>query len=197
MNTVLYVEDSLASQVLVRRFLKGICEVDTVVCVADAFAMLGKKSYDLVITDYWIGESHTLEFIKQVRARASAQDLPIVALSSSIDRILTTQLFLAGANEAANKPINPKSFSALIKKMLEKPYVRELKDRALRVPCVTWTESGEYFQYCPELDIRVSAQTREAARERMQSEITKQRDEGGALGSVSEATLVTHLIELS
>ncbi len=195
MKKVLYVEDSLASQVIMRRFLKSVCPVETVTNEADAITLLKEESFGLLIFDYYLGDKDAFGLIERIRKTTDAHTLPIIVLSSSMDLALTTQVIRAGANEAIAKPVNPQLLRETVWKLLEEPYVRVLEECVLRVFCLEWKSSEGYHQFIPDAGIQVCAPTKQAAASAMAEALKAHRSDVERFGNLSQQSITAHLVE--
>jgi CheY-like chemotaxis protein len=194
MKRVLYVEHSTTAQLLMRRCLADLCEVTAANTLAVAFRLWDERNFDLLITDFLFREGDVFELIEHVRQTASWEQVPIVILSSSIDRILTTRMIRAGANETSPKPFASDEFRMLIKRLLASPYVRTVKETAQGVTCFQWKASGLVHQYCPELHLAVSARTKTEASQKMKALLEEHHAKGAPMGMISQESTVTHVV---
>jgi PleD family two-component response regulator len=195
MPDVLYVEHSLTSQGLMRKFLKDLCDVVVARTVAAAKTLLAQKSFDLVITDFLFPAGDSLEFIKGLRKAEATRHVPILVVSASMDRVVLSRVLRAGANDGVSKPINVVAFRALVQRILEKPFVREIENRVSRVCCFQWSLDDRYFEFCPELQLTVSGASKGEVTQRMDAALreavaTARSD----LGATSHETVVTHIV---
>lgn len=195
MKRVLYAEDSVASQALMRRYLKDACEVVIAPTPRVAASMLSNEVFSALITDFMFHDCDALELIQQTRARKSPTEFPIVVVSSSMDKLLATRLLAAGANEVAAKPLHPGEFRALIQRMLDQPFVSKPENRSACLPALHWQVSATHHQFCPEFGIAVSGTTSEDATQAMITAIRERIAAGAIPGQAHHARVVTHMIE--
>jgi CheY-like chemotaxis protein len=195
MKNVLYVEDSVTSQSLMRKHLDGLCELAVTASLLNVVTLLEKRNYALLIADFLFPEGDATELIREVRRTPRLSSMPIIVVSSSMDRLLLSEVLQAGANDALAKPLKSQEIRSLVATMLEKPYVRRLKHETRGVCCLQWQKAGRYFQHCPELSLTVEGATKDEVANRMQAALEAKARQGAALGQAAETTLITHLIK--
>lgn len=195
MKRVLYAEDSVASQALMRRYLQDLCEVVIAPTPRAASTLLGKETFSVLITDYMFNEGDASDLIAQARKSKTASELPIIVVSSSMDKVLATRLLSAGANDVAAKPLHPGEFRKLVQRMLEAPYVCKQELRSAAVPCVQWQRGSMFHEFCPELGLETSGASAAEATRAMNQAIKARIGAGATPGQAHHARLVTHLVE--
>lgn len=195
MKRVLYAEDSVASQALMRRYLKDLCEVVIAPSPRAANALLDAEPFSALITDFMFHDCDASELIQKTRQRKSPTEFPIVVVSSSMDKLLATRVLTVGANEVAAKPLHPADFRALMQRMLEKPYVCRQESRTICLPALQWQAGGVFHEFCPEFSLETSGPTPEEAARSMLTAIRAKISAGAAPGQSHQAKLVTHMLE--
>ena len=84
MKRILYIEDSLASQWLLKKQLKTIVEIAVAASLAEARSLLQDHTkFDLVIADWALPDGEALEFVRELRKRVEATKLPVIVVSAS------------------------------------------------------------------------------------------------------------------
>lgn len=195
MKQVLYVEDSATSQLLMRKYLAGLCELTITPSLRMAMSMLNERKFDLLICDFLFPEGDALDLIQLARKNENTKNTPIVVISSAMDGALLSRVLKAGANEGLSKPLNTGEFRGVINRMLTDPYVRSM-DRAISsVTCFQWAKRGTIHQYCPELDLTVSGATKDEVTRRMQTALQDRLAQGAELGYTNHESLVTHVVQ--
>jgi CheY-like chemotaxis protein len=194
MKQVLYVEDSIASQALMRRFLRDTCALTVVPTLAAARDLLDQQPFSLLIADFLFPEGDAINLITGVRRAKGPLEMPIIVVSSSMDRILFSRVLRAGANEAVAKPIDPPSFCRLVERMLAEPFVREQEHGVLGVCCFQWEQGSGFHQYCPELALTVNGISRDDVNERMLEAIRQRLVAGADMGATKGESMVTHVV---
>jgi len=194
MKPVLYVEDSIASQALMRRFLKGVCSFTMAADPATALRLLEQRPFALVICDFLFPEGDALDLIKLIRQKSSPTELPLIVVSSSMDAFLRNRVIRAGANETVSKPINMGKLRTTVATMLDTPYVSRLRETFAEVACLQWREGAAFFQYCPALHLLVREHSAEAAAQAMEARLEEHQADGSDFGEISEVSLGHHRI---
>jgi CheY-like chemotaxis protein len=195
---LLYVEDSAAAQHIMRRFLT-VEGYDLTICPSpqEAAKLLQARKFDLVITDFLFGSGDALEFIAGLRRNFTPEQLPIIAVSSSMDAALQTKLHRAGVNDCVAKPLKVDRLRQTVARMLAEPYVRKPEGGVSGVMCLQWFEGGQFHEYSPELGLRVSASSRNESSEKMRAAILDALARGGTAGCTSGERIITHYVSNS
>ncbi len=194
MKHVLYAEDSLTSQLLLRRSIADLCEVTVTSTLAQTEAALAVQRYDLLIADYLFPEGNIFELLSNLRQSDRYHAMPIVVISSAMDALLLTRLLKIGVNDGLSKPLPPSELRLLVERMLTAPYVRTLEQSLTGVRCFQWFAHGEYHQYCPELALRLSGTSKAEVEQRMLATLEQHQAQGVELDTTSHESVVTHLL---
>ena len=194
MKKVLYLEDSATSQLLMRRYLSGLCELVTAAELRVGAAMLQEQTFDLLISDFLFPDGDTTGLIHQVRRAEGTKDLPIIVVSSSMDEALMDRVLKAGANEALRKPLDAQQIRALVERMLTAPYVRKAEGSVTGVNCFQWATKEAVFQFCHELDLTLSGRTQDEVSRLMAAALKERAAQGAALGFAYQETVITHTL---
>ena len=87
---------------------------------AEALEKLSSNpSVQLVITDYYMPDMDGYELTRQIRARRSSENLRIVGVSSSTDRMLSAHFLKAGASDFIYRPFVPEELQCRIDNNVE------------------------------------------------------------------------------
>ena len=102
---ILYIEDNLDTQELVKIFLRQIADVDTSVNAENILQRLAEKNYDLILFDINLpGKIDGTDAIKLIRRDERFKDIPIIAITAYA-MIGDREKFLnMGCNEYISKP---------------------------------------------------------------------------------------------
>jgi CheY-like chemotaxis protein len=194
MKQILYVEDSATSQLLMRKYLNGICDLTITPSLSMAKSLLEERSFDLLIADFLFPEGDALDLIQSVRQMDVRKEIPVVVISSSMDGALLGRVLKAGANEGLAKPLNTDAFRAVVTRMLTAPYSRSLDNTLTGVVCFQWTSRGTIHQYCPELNLMISGNNKDDVAQSMLSALQDRLVQGAELGYTSHEAVVTHIV---
>jgi CheY-like chemotaxis protein len=195
MKNVLYVEDSVTSQLLMRKHLEGACELVVTASLRKAAALLEERDFALLIADFLFPEGDTTELIRQVRRTPRLSSMPIIVVSSSMDGLLLSRVLHAGANDALAKPLKTQEIRSMVTTMLETPYRRRLEHEMLGVCCLQWQKAERFFQHCPEIGLTVEGSTKEEVAGKMQAALEVAARQGTSLGQTAHETLITHVVK--
>jgi len=120
---ILLVEDDHISRELVKILLKKkkINNIDAASNGSEAFALLEKNKYDLILMDIQIPHIDGLQIIKMVKAPGSGHknySTPIIAITAYALKGDSEKFIEAGACEYLSKPLSEKDFYSIIDKHL-------------------------------------------------------------------------------
>ena len=189
-----YVEDSTTSQWVLKQKLAKLADITNAVSLAEGRALLDRKHFDLVILDWSLPDGTSIRLISEIRAQYSTTQLPIILVSSSLDKIMTSQALQAGANECKVKPIAWAEFTELAKQMIEKPYVNDLVNSGA---VVTWIEgytNGQFWLYCPEANLLVRGNDADLVRQDATKQLERLLLHSAVLEPSREIRTSTHYI---
>jgi len=195
MKQALYVEDSATSQLLMRKYLAGLCELTITPSLSMASSLLAERRFDLMISDFLFHEGDALELIRQVRLIDAIKTMPVIVVSSSMDGALLSRVLKAGANEGMSKPLPTAEFRVVVMRMLEDPYVRSLERAICSVTCFQWATRGAVSQFCPELNLTITGRTKDDVSKRMLAALQERLAQGTDLGYTSHEVVVTHVVQ--
>lgn len=196
MKRVLYIEDSRASQLIVRRFLSDICETTAVSSVSEARRVFENRKFDLIITDFLMPDENPFEFISEIRTRFSPAVLPILLVSVSLDKAMINSSLRIGANDCLPKPLERSTFVDVVNRLLSAPYVHGADATLFSITCLEWCHEGRHYRFCPELQLTVEAATPQEANDEM-ARIARERAAVGAqIKPVLNVRLISQTIKV-
>jgi len=178
-----------------RKYLAGLCELTITPSLSMASSLLAERRFDLMISDFLFPEGDALELIQQVRLIDAIKTMPVIVVSSSMDGALLSRVLKAGANEGMSKPLPTAEFRVVVMRMLEDPYVRSLERAICSVTCFQWATRGAVSQFCPELNLTVTGQTKDDVSKRMLAALQERLAQGTDLGYTSHEVVVTHVVQ--
>jgi len=195
MKQVLYVEDSATSQLLMRKYLAGLCELTITPSLRMAMVLLAERNYDLLVSDFLFPEGDALDLIQNTRKADLTKAMPIIVVSGSMDGALLSRVLKAGANEGMSKPLATAEFRTVVLRMLEAPYVRSLEHAICSVTCFQWATRGVVYQFSPELNLTFSGPTKDDVTNRMLAALRERLAQGGELGYTNHEMVVSHVVQ--
>ncbi len=117
---VLFVEDNDDNVYVTAQFCAEVCEIDSAATGKEALDKIYNRSYDLILMDIKLGLGiNGLDVTRQIRANASYDHIPIVALTGLTAREDVNRLLSGGCDYYLGKPYNRPELVALIKKIFE------------------------------------------------------------------------------
>jgi CheY-like chemotaxis protein len=195
MKSILYIEDSVTSQLIVRRILSGTFAVTIAPTPRAGNVLLDQNRYDLVITDFLFPQCDALDLIVPLRQSKPALEVPVIAVSSSMDSALINRLHKAGVNACRCKPLKPAEFLALVERMLQEPFLEGDSNSVCTVSCFQWFAQGAYHEFCPELQQHLTGTDHNDLSVRMLALITEHSGKGTPLGFTTRERVRAYLVQ--
>jgi DNA-binding response OmpR family regulator len=194
MKRILYIEDSLASQSLLRKQLKSFGEIGMAASLAEARSALREQAFDLVIADWSLPDGEALEFVRELRKQTETAQLPVIMVSASMDSLLTAMALRAGANDCFPKPIVWLDLVVAVERMLTAPYVRTVHGGQIPVTWVEGTSNGRWWLYCPEVNFFLDGEDADIIRAKAIQRVREAIEKGTAMPFVSNVRVTQKLI---
>ncbi|MEJ5304350.1 MAG: response regulator [Ignavibacteria bacterium] len=118
---ILYIEDNLDTQELIKIFLRPLAEVDCSINAENILQLLSEKNYDLILLDINLpGKIDGTDAIKLIRRDERFKDIPIIAVTAYA-MIGDREKFLnMGCNEYIAKPFFKEELINKVKQILNK-----------------------------------------------------------------------------
>ena len=117
---VLIVDDSRSSLAMIASIIKDATSA-TIDCCLHPFQGLERcdqQQYDLVLVDHVMPEMDGVEFTCALRARDAYLSVPIIMVTSDMDRNTRIEAIRAGATDFLNKPFDPTELQARVINLL-------------------------------------------------------------------------------
>ncbi|MFP9136396.1 HD-GYP domain-containing protein [Devosia sp. XGJD_8] len=130
---VLIVDDSRSSLAMIGSIVKAAtnAEIDGCMHPFEALERSAETQYDLVLVDHIMPEMDGVQFTNALRARDSYRLVPIIMVTSDMDRNTRIEAIRAGATDFVNKPFDPTELQARVANLLTLRAAQvELADRA-------------------------------------------------------------------
>ena len=183
---ILYIEDSVTSQLIFQRMFTPDCEVLIAASPRQAGEVLAKYPFDLVVTDFMFPQADAYGVISAVRQKHGPLAVPIIVVSGSMDQALKSRLLAAGANACVNKPLLNLAFRALVHQMLTQPQV-EAQSAELVIACsFQWVQDGVCHEFCPEAGLHLTGLDRLQVSAQMLAKLHELWHQGTALGRITQ-----------
>jgi two-component system, sensor histidine kinase SagS len=114
--TILYVEDNVINQTLARKMLTNIgCNCEIASSGAEAFHLLERKKYDLILMDINMPVLDGLETTRHIRQNLQLS-IPVIAVTTNVMDEDVQNCMNAGMNDHVGKPYSQQQLSAVILK---------------------------------------------------------------------------------
>ena len=130
---VLIVDDSRSSLAMIASIVKAATNAEIECCLHpfEALERSEESQYDLVLVDHIMPEMDGIQFTCALRARGSYRTVPIIMVTSDMDRNTRIEAIRAGATDFLNKPFDPSELQARVANLLTLRAAQvELADRA-------------------------------------------------------------------
>ena len=116
---ILVVEDNAVNQMVIKKFLrKWNAHMDTAHNGLEAINILKNEKYDLILMDLQMPEMDGFTATKKIRAmrQGNLHDIPIIALTASVQVNSKHRVFEVGMDDFVTKPFNPEELLQKIRK---------------------------------------------------------------------------------
>lgn len=116
---VMVVEDYEGMRMLIGRCLTdmGYTNVRLKANAYEALAALRSERFDLIISDYQLGNADGLQLLKSVRDNPVTRDTKFIMLTGSGDREVLRKAVELGVSEYITKPVEPRSLKETINRI--------------------------------------------------------------------------------
>ncbi|PXA98454.1 two-component system response regulator [Nostoc sp. 3335mG] len=133
---VLIVDDSRSSLALLGSIVREIVgdRLDLCLDPIEALARCEAHQYDLILVDHIMPGMDGIEFTQALRAREDYRTVPLVMVTSDIDKAVRIEAIRAGAHDFLTKPFDPIELQARVSNLLALRRAQvELADHADRL----------------------------------------------------------------
>lgn len=116
---VLVVDDQMSMRALMRTYLRklGFESIDEADSGKAAFLELGKRPYNLVISDFNMENGTGLELLLNMRKHPVLKRVPVIMVTGNSDSGSVQQVVQAGVNGYVVKPVSQDALNARIVKI--------------------------------------------------------------------------------
>ena len=117
---ILIVEDLLTTRLFLRRTLKKLGYTNVVLSPDGEVALeeLGRKSFDLIISDWHMPKMDGLDFFKALSKNRKWNEIPFLLITAEKERDKVIEAVQAGIKEYLVKPVEPEKLSNKIKQVV-------------------------------------------------------------------------------
>lgn len=117
---VLIVDDSRSSLALLGSIVREIVAEDLDLCLhpVEALTRASGRQYDLVLVDHIMPEMDGIEFTRVLRQRDNYRTVPVIMVTSDVDKSIRIEAIRAGANDFLSKPFDPIELQARVNNLL-------------------------------------------------------------------------------
>ncbi|AWW29780.1 sigma-54-dependent Fis family transcriptional regulator [Echinicola strongylocentroti] len=120
---ILLIEDDLTYSKIIKNFLeKNDYQVDQTAKITEAFLMLEKASYDLIITDYRLPDGTGMEVLEKIVH--NKKNTRVILITNYSDIRTAVRSMKLGAIEYITKPVNPDELLATVNEAMKSPPTR-------------------------------------------------------------------------
>ena len=118
MSKILIIDDDRSLCYSLQRVLGQLHEVHTSNNSVEAFGLLDKELFDLVLLDYRLGKENGLEVLQTIRKKL--EDLPVVIMTAFGSNDVVMESINSGAKDYLVKPVDPEDIEETIRKYSRK-----------------------------------------------------------------------------
>jgi DNA-binding response OmpR family regulator len=118
MSRILIVDDAPDVQLIVKASLGRDCVVTAAQSAAEAYEILGKSKFDLILLDVTLPDDDGFKFCVTLKNSGALRDIPIIFLSGKsevVDKVMGLSL---GASDYITKPFSPVELRARVEARL-------------------------------------------------------------------------------
>jgi CheY-like chemotaxis protein len=196
--TFFHLEDNRIAQRVLQNALREMADFISARTVNEADELLSSlPDVDFFIIDYYLEGKTGLAFVRKIRSIDKYDMVPVIILTSTITQEFTNRAMRMGVNESVSKLTQPDALREIVTRHLEYPQVRYIPRPYYEVECVAFSVAKKHFQYCPDIDKTVCADSPEEAamcmRSVLEEVIFKENKQDF---HISEITTYTHRIGL-
>jgi two-component system chemotaxis response regulator CheY len=117
---VLVVDDSISTRALIGRTLKGAgYSVQETTDGLEALEALADGAFDMIMTDQWMPNMTGVELVLAVRAQPRFAHVPILAITTDGEDLLSGDILDAGASACVLKPFEPRELLEAVGRIAE------------------------------------------------------------------------------
>lgn len=102
---MLIVDDEMGNRLLLKRLFQHDFQVTCVDNGYDALDLLAQAPFDMVLLDVMMPRMNGLEMLRQMRAKASLADVPVILVTALAENHYIIQGLQMGANDYVTKPL--------------------------------------------------------------------------------------------
>ena len=130
---LLIVDDSRSSLALIGSVVKDLMVGELELCLSplDALSKCDQRQFDLVIVDHIMPEMDGIAFTAALRSRPAYRIVPVIMVTSDLDKSVRIESIKAGATDFLHKPFDATELQARVSNLLALRQAQvELADRA-------------------------------------------------------------------
>lgn len=115
---MLIVDDEMGNRLLLKRLFQHDFQVTCVDNASDALDLLAQAPFDMVLLDVMMPRMNGLEMLRQMRAKASLMDVPVILVTALTESHYIVQGLQMGANDYVTKPLETDVLRARVQTQL-------------------------------------------------------------------------------
>ena len=168
----LHLEDNRIARKLLARTLQCFGECKGFASIKEAQEFIkDKPQIDAFFVDYTVSDGIGLCFVKRIRGMDQYNHIPIILLTSTLTNEVAYKAMRSGVNISVSKLTSPSMLRRILARQVKRPYVKLVQRDCYEVWCAAWEKDGVYYQYCPEMDEQIVAETPEDAEKKMRERL--------------------------
>lgn len=159
--TLFHLDDSSIARKIFKNYFYG--NYTKVIDAADINSSLkiiaDSPDINCFVIDLNIGETTSFDLIRKINAIPKYYMAPIILRTAGLTTQIEHESMKCGVNQCVSKMLPPKELKKVIAEQIKKPEIKIIDRDYFEVYCATWEKNGEFFQYCPEMNMLFSGET--------------------------------------
>lgn len=195
MKTILHLDDNHTARAIMEKTLGRDVKLINANSIQEALSIITHHTIDCFIIDYVLIQDTGVDFGIYLRATEKFKNTPLILVSSIFSDEIIFKAMKSGFNQCISKLADPEKIHNHIMRQLEEPTRCFIEIRQVAVNCITWESEGRFYQYSPDLNIRVEAKTSQGAFEKMEAILTESlQSHNNSIGNTEKLKPIVHKI---
>lgn len=123
--SVLVIDDDDITRLMLIAVLSDICQCEAAGSAQEAFNFLAVHPVDLIVLDIQMPDMSGLEFCEKVRANNNFVKIPIIFVTSSVERNIQEACWIAGGNDFVKKPVISSTLKQRVENLLKSKVIAD------------------------------------------------------------------------
>ena len=156
---------------MMERVISQIADFVAATDLAAARKVIESERFTFFVLDYELPDGNGLQLARELRADPRYAETPIILYCSSLNNDLEYEAMTIGVNESIKKPMDMLEFREHVVRLIELPTVKRVRRQLLQMTCLVWKDNGKYYEYSPDLDLRLEGDWEDELRDQMHAKL--------------------------